>query len=506
MRGLLRSLAMRRTAGLVAVGAGLILGAANLPAPIDLAPAATPRTVVKAVADPVTRAVSICPGPEALGVEGLKESGAQTVSVIAAAAPVASLPAGFTPGNGRGSLTVSGLPPGGSWGARVTLRGQVVSAQLSAARSAMVTGSGELAPGTVATQWSWSARGDTRRLVTSACLPAAASSWLIAGGAAPGRLEHLVLSNPGANPVTVDVRVFGLRGLTRSPNGQGIVVAGHGRTVILLDAIAGSEVSPVVHVIARGGKVAAVLSDSWLDGLVPRGGDDVVPVAGPARAQVIAGVQIDGRASLRLAVPGDSEAVVQSRVLTPRGPKPLPAGGVTRVGAGSTRDIELGSLPPGAYGVQVRSDVPVVAAVMVDSRRTSTGPSDLAWAAASLPIRTLAGMVLPGSSVSGFTQRLDLVATSAPSTVMVTMVGPDGGASTKKVAVAQDSVSIVSLKGASSHGAQSVWVTPVTPLSGAVRAAVLTTVTDAAGPMVSLTPLRDLTLTATASPLRQLPD
>jgi len=494
---------MGRTAGLLAVGAGLILGAAHRPAPINLVPAESPRTETRAVADPVTQTVSICPGPEALGVEGLKDRAAQTVAVMAAAAPVASLPPGFTPGKGEGSLTFSGLPPGGGWGPTVTLRGQVISARLSAARSAMVTGSGELAPGTVATQWSWSATGETRGFVTTACMPAAASSWLIAGGAAPGRLEHLVLSNPGANPVTVDVSVFGVGGPTRSPNGQGVVVAGHGRTVVLLDAIAASEASPVVHVIARGGKVAAVLSDSWLDGLVPRGGDDAVPVTGPAREQVIAGVPIDGRSSLRVAVPGDSEAVVRSRVLTLRGPRPLPANAVTRVGPGSTRDIDLGSLPPGAYGVQVRSDVPVVAAVMVDSRQTTSGPSDLAWAAASSPIRKLAGMVLPASSVSGFTHRLDLVATTAPADVQVTTVGPDGAASTKKVAIAADSVSVVWLKGASSKGAQSVWVTPV---SGVVRAGVLTAVTDAAGPMLSLTPLTDLTLTATPSPLRQLGD
>lgn len=503
MRGFRQSLAGARAAGLLAVGIGLILGATHLPAPISLAPGASLRTSTKAVADPVPRTVSICPGPEARGVEGLRDSAAQTVAVMAAAAPVASLPAGFTPAKGSGSLTISGLPPGGSWASPVTLRGQVVSAQLSAARSAMVTGSGELAPGTVATQWSWSAKGDTRRLVTAACMPAAESSWLIAGGAGPGRLEHLVLSNPGANPVTVDVGVFGVDGPTRAPDGQGVVVAGHGRAVILLDAIAASETSPVVQVSARGGKVAAVLNDSWLDGVVSRGGDDAVPVTAPAREQVIAGVPIDGRASLRVAVPGDSEAVVQSRVLTPGGPKPLPAGGVTRVRSGSTRDIDLGSLPPGAYGVQVRADVPVVAAVMVDSRRAASGPSDLAWSAASSPIRTLAGMVLPGSSVKGFTHRLDLVATTEPATVRVTTVGPDGRASTSRVTIAADSVSTVSLKGASAAGAQSVWVTP---LSGLVRAAVVTAVTDAAGPMVSLTPLTDLTLTATSSPLRQLPD
>jgi hypothetical protein len=329
-------------------------------------------------------------------------------------------------------------------------------------------------------------------------MPAVASSWLIAGGAEPGRLEHLVLANPGPNPVTVDLRVFGVKGPIQAPNGHGLVVAGRSRTVILLDAVVGSERSPVVHVIARGGKVAAVLNDSWLDGVVPRGGDDAVPVTAPARQQVIAGVPIDGRAILRVAVPGDSEAVVQSRVLTPNGPKPLPVDGVARVAGGSTRDIDLSSLPTGAYAVQVTGDVPVVAAVMVDRRRAASAPSDLAWSVASSPIRTMAGMVLPGSELKGLAARLDLVATGDAATVRLTTVRADGRVSVRQVPIGADSVTTVSL-----DGAASVWVTP---LSGLVRAAVLSTAADVAGTMLSLTPLVDLTLTTTPLPLRQLPD
>jgi hypothetical protein len=503
MRVLPPSLARSRAAGLVGVGVGLLLGATYLPAPIDVAARQDPGTAARAAADPVTYSASVCPGPEALGVEGLRDSSAQRVAVLAASAPAAALPGAFVPDGGRGSLMVGGLPPGGTWPSPVTIRGQVVAAQLSEARSAMVTASGELAAGTVATQWSWSATGSTRGLVTSACLPAAASSWLIAGGAEPGRLEHLVLSNPGANPVTVDLSILGVGGPIQSPNGEGILVAGNARTVILLDAVAGSEPAPVVHVTVRGGKVAAVLSDTWLDGVVPRGGDDAVPTAAPAREQVIAGVPVNGRARLRVAVPGDGEAVVQSRVLTRSGPRPLPADSVTRVGGGSARDIELGSLPPDAYAVQVRADVPVVAAVMVDSRRAASAPSDLAWSVASPPIRTLAGMALPASSVKGSTQWLDCAATSQAAAIRVTTVGADGRASTKEVAIAADSVSRVPLKGASSNGPTSVWVTPG---SGLVRTAVVTQLTDASGPMLSLTPLTDLTMTATPSPLRQLPD
>lgn len=498
MRGLLRSLALARAVGLVAVGTGLVLGATYLPAPINVAQGTSPPTAMRTHAEPVTATQSICPGPEPLGIEGVPDSPARTVRVAAAAAPMASLPSGFVTGQGDGSLTIRGLPSGGQWAAPVTVRGQVVSGQLSTARSALVAGAGAMAPGTVATQWSLTTTGDGRGLVTTACIAAAVSSWLVAGGAAPGRLEHLVLANPGPNPVTVDVGVFGVKGRIESPDGQGLVVAGYARTVVLLDAIAGSEPSPVVHVTARGGRVAAFLSDTWLDGVVSRGGDDVVSQAAPAREQVIAGVPIDGRAILRVAVAGDSEAVVESRVLAPSGPRPLPVDGVARVAARSTKDIDLSSLPPGAYAVQVRADVPVVAAVMVDRRRAAGAPSDLAWSVASVPIRTVAGMALPVSEVKGLIQRLDLAATKGPASVRVTTVATDGQVSTKEVAVGADSVSTLSL-----NGATSVWVTPLT---GLVRAAVLTSVTDVGGVLLSLTPLADLTLTTTPLPLRQLPD
>jgi hypothetical protein len=491
MRGVLRSLAV------AAAGTGLVLGVPYLTA-LNLAPGTGPSSGATAHAEPIATAQAICPGPEALGVASLKDSLAQTVSVTALAAPLASLPGWFPAGSGRGSVTISGLPSGGTWAAPATVPGQALSGQISTPQSALIAGAGALAPGTVATQRSWVKTGDNRALVTAACMPAAASSWLVAGGAEPGRRERLVLTNPGPNPVTVDVTVLGVNGPVKSPNGRGLVVGPYARTVVLLDAIAGSEPSPVVQVSAQGGEVAAVLSDTWLDGVVPRGGDDAVPVSAPAREQVIAGVAINGRATLRVAVPGDNEAVVESRVLTASGPLALPTDGVTRVAGHSTKDIDLSSLPPDAYAVQVRADVPVVAGAMVERRLAAGASSDLAWSAASVPIRTMAGMVLRGPGDDRLTERLDLVATTEPSSVLVTTVGVDGLAITKVMAVGADSVSTLML-----DAATSVWVTPRT---GLVRAAVVTWSSDAQGALMSLTPLADLPLTATTSPLRELPD
>jgi len=493
MIGILRSLVV------AAAGTGLVLGASYVSAPLSLVhpPAAVPA--LTAHADPVAMAQTICPGPEALGVAGLKDSRVQISSVTAVTAPLASLPAGFAAAEGAGSLTLSGLPVGGTWAAPSTVRGQVVSGKVSTAQSALVAGDGAIAPGTIATQRSWVKSGDDHGLFTAACMPAAASSWLIAGGAQPGRRERLVLTNPGPNPVTVDLTVLGVKGVVQSPNGRGLVVGPYARTVVLLDAIAGSEPSPVVQVSTQGGEVAAVLSDTWLDGVIPRGGDDAMPVAPPARQQVIAGVSIVGRATLRVAVPGDNEAVVESRVLTPTGPRALPKGGVTRVAGHSTMDIDLGSLPAGAYAVQVRADVPVVAAAMIERRPGDPGaPSDLAWSGASAPIRTLAGMALHGAAEDGLIERLDLAATSVAASVLVTTVGADGQATTKEVGIGADSVVLMPLVGATS-----VWVTPHT---GVVRAAVVSVANDTQGSSLSVTPLADLTLTTTSSPLREVRD
>ena len=135
---------------------------------------------------------------------------------------------------------------------------------------------------------------------------------------------------------------------------------------------------------------------------------------------------------------------------------------------------------------------------MVERRVAADAPSDLAWSGASTPIRTLAGMALHQGADDELVERLDLAATKNPASVLVTTVGTDGKVSTKEVAIAADSVSIVRLAGATS-----VWVTRRT---GFVRAAVVTVVSEVQGTLMSVTPLSDLTLTTTSSPLRQLRD
>jgi len=180
MRGVLRSLAV------AAAGGGLVLGAAHLPS-LNLVQAtgqAGDARVTRTHAEAVTKAQRICPGPEALGIEGLPDAVAQTVTVAAVTAPPAALPEGFATAQGTGSLAVSGLPLGGMWGAPATARGQVVSGQISTAQSVLVTGTGAIAPEPLppnapgsrwATTVAWSPRPVCRRLTPRGSSPEARS-------------------------------------------------------------------------------------------------------------------------------------------------------------------------------------------------------------------------------------------------------------------------------------------------------------------------------------------
>jgi len=82
VRGLLRPLAV------LAVGTGLVLGVTYLPAPITLASGNMPGPAAKVQAEPVTQTRAICPGPEALGVNGLPNSFEEQLQVISRIAGV----------------------------------------------------------------------------------------------------------------------------------------------------------------------------------------------------------------------------------------------------------------------------------------------------------------------------------------------------------------------------------------------------------------------------------
>lgn len=432
-----------------------------------------------------TTSARTCPGPELMGVKGAPDA-AQQVHVLAARAPGSVFP--DDPGEG-GQLT---LTAGGSTS---QVEGLSANADVSTPTPVMVQATDGHAPGLAASQWWSSEIKDLRGLVTTVCPDEGDDLWLIAGGGAPGRQERLVLANSGANEVTVDVTVHGLKGAIAAPNGRGIVVPGRGRTVILLDAIAGGEASPAVHVAVRGGTVSAVLSDVWLDGSVAAGADASTPII-PASRQVMPGVPLSQPGVLRVAVPGAVQAVVSVRVVTADGTAPLPGGGVVMVPAGSTVDVPLADLPPATYAVEAVSDVPIVAAAF-SQIRIDAAPGDFAWTVAAPAIQGVAGTPL-GDLPAASTGTLVLTSTAGSSEAEVWSGDPS--AQPRSVSVGPDRMLTVDIPAT----AGSVWVRRLGG-DGELRAAVVNSSGEGGARLVSVMTLTDTVTVTVRSNVVPLP-
>lgn len=487
-----------RTVLAAGAGAGLVYAAMQAPGAIALGPSANADTSRDGGTSTVRSAALVCPGPELKGLTGLADLPVD-VTVAASAAPVRAL-TGLSLPQDDGGFAVTDLD-GGSPRAKTTARGLVATARQSKATPVMVRGQQSMAPGLAAAQSWLVADGDHRGLGMTPCGQASADAWLVAGAGAAGRQERLLLTNPGENPVTVDLTLHGAKGVVDSPVGKGVVVPSQGRTVVLLDSISGTELSPVVHVVAQGGEVHAVLNDYWLDGSIAAGSDDAVAAAAPSREQVVPAVALAGSGALRVVVPGDGEAVVQARALTPSGPKALPQDGVVRVSGGAVRDIRLDRLPRGTYGLQVRADVPVVAGAVVQRRTASTATGDFAWTASTPALRGVAGAPLPAQLLAGKPLNRSLALTSTGDSAGVEVVTTDasGKASSRRLTVGADSAATVDLAGATS-----VWVHRLSG-KGQVRAGVVASGSDAKGELVSVMPLSDAVLRTTNVGLLEVP-
>jgi hypothetical protein len=493
-----------RTSLVALAGAGIVVAATHSTGAFALGSGPTVEQASSAATSPARSSSLVCPGPELKGIDGVDDADVP-VRVAAAAAPLRAL-TGSQPAAAAGTLTLSRMPRG-ALGAPGTARGATLSADQATAAGVLVSGSESMAAGVAAAQ-SWLVpSGDLRSLGGTACTQPGAEFWILAGGGDPGRQERLVLTNPGGNPVTVDATLHGASGAVSSPNGKGILVPAHGRTSFLLDSISGDVKSPVVHVVAEGGVVGAVVNDSWLDGTRAAGSDDAVPAALPSRDQVVPAVAVSGAAVLRVAVPGSSEAVVQARVLTAQGARAVPGGGVIRINGGAVRDIDLSRLPAATVGIQVRADVPVVAAAMV-TRAVPGKPGDLAWTSSTPPIAGVAGLPLvdapavtatTATAATGPVRRsLSLTSSGDTAGVDVVTVDAKGVETSRRPSLGVDASLTIDISGAAS-----VWVHRVSG-AGQVRAGVITQMADAQGTLISVVPLRDAVLRTTSVGLREV--
>lgn len=475
---------------------GLVYVATDRPVDIDLVAATGQQQAPLVGTSLATRVALVCPGPELAGIPGTPDVPV-TSSMTAAAGPAELLP---VPARGTGRLVATS---GATEVLSLTRRPASVSAVVPGRAPTtagevdpmLLTGEGAMAPAATGSQ-EW--RTDTpglRGLVTTPCAAGGSDLWLVAGGAGPGRQERLILTNPGANPVTTDVVVHGTAGQLGDPVVE--TVPSGGRVSVLLDARYAKEEHPVVHVRSDGGGVQATLTDTWVDGSTPLGADTTVPAATPSGVQVVPGVVVDptGTTSARVAVPGDQDAVVRVSVLNRAGLVPWTGESVLSVPGGSVAELPLTGLPPGTYALALRSDVPVVASAF---SRVGKGaaPGEITWSPAALGIDSVGGAAFP--PVAGIERTLQLVSTGGNSTAEVITV-IDGTPRSRRLDLLADRVASVPL-----DGAASVWVRRITG-SGELRGTVVSSSGTGAARMLSSMPLGESAVTSEVSRAFPLP-
>jgi hypothetical protein len=479
----------------------MTIGAARLGSPVqvpaagaDRPSAPVGRQTTTGAAAPVTSTVLVCPGPEQQGLtDATVPEQVQRVTVTARSSPLAALPAEVAAQVGPSAAGASGelliVPTGATPAAGPSSRGSDADVVLEGAQGAVVQARGPLAAGVAATQVHLSLQEQSRGLEVTPCLPPAEESWLLAGGGQAGRLERLVLLNPGTDPVTATVTVLDR---DRSPDprdGADVVVPGGGRMVRLIDAGTERGSAPAVRVSTAGDPVAAFLADRWLQGSTDRGLELTTPTSPPARRQVIPGVVraagSDARTRVRVAVPGAEQAVVQIRALTRQGPVRLQQD-VTLVSGGRTQDIEVSDLPPGRHGLEVSSDVDVVVAASAQTEPGAAGAGGLAWSPATPPLHGLAGLVLDGPAPEQTGRVLQLTAVQ-PAAAEVVVVDDDGSVRRRRIELTGQDTSEVAL----GQSSRDVWVRP---LAGQVHAAVVWELTDPGGDLLAVAPLPGLPL------------
>lgn len=331
----------------------VVLIAAGATAAVTFLQQPTPPVQEGATAvEPIGSAVLLCPEPGAGTDLGVRVTAAVVPGEAgqdgdAGAAGMETLP-------GKASAASKIVVPGGQ--AQI----EAFGTRLPAIRA---YGEGSLAPGLIADQWGRDPEGRGRGMASTACAPAASQFWFVGGGAIAGRRTRVVLVNPDDTSAIVDILIHGPEGLIDAPAGRGLVVKGLDRLVIRLDVLAPGVTATAVEVLVRTGRVGASVDDEQQSGLATIGTDWIPQAAAPATTVYVPGI-INGPGArvLSIAAPGEDDAVVNIRVISPDGTYAPAERARVEVTSDAVVTIDMSPvLDRQAATLELTSDVPIVA-------------------------------------------------------------------------------------------------------------------------------------------------
>ena len=478
-------------AGAVLIALGAIGGAAQLYHPA--APAPNPAgTVTRQVA--VTSAARACP-PAPSGGSG-------PVALMAGAASA--------PGSGTaGGVELTALPPAGLSlrpAAPVRAPGTGMLSLLTVPAGVSTSKKG----GSVAQGWSVAASGPTAQameaemaqgsgLASVRCGEPSSDLWFLGPGQQNGTAQiQLDLMNIDSLAASVYVSVITDAGQSQAGNDNGITVPPHQTVTQSLSSVASGSSVVAIEVHTSIGRVAA---DVWQTSSHGGSASWLPSTAAPSTQLVIPGVPPSGSAAgLFLADPGTSSAKVTVVAITPQGHyRPFGAQTVDLPGQ-SASYVALTPLGGSPAALEITSNVPVAAEVLVP------GGGAGAFTAATAPISEQA-VVAGNTTGSGLAASVALSAPAAAAQVRLTEIGQasSGGArltSSQVVSVKAGHTLVASVTAPRGARHGSPFAVVITPLAGSGPVYAARVETQGQNTIVSIIPAASALSTISLPPVR----
>lgn len=293
------------------------------------------------------------------------------------------------------------------------------------AEAVSVSGSGETAPGLVAS------RSGGAEAAVAGCRPPAAVHWFTGVGAGPAHSSVLELTNPDAGTAVADITLYGRSGVADAPRLRGVSVPG-GRSVRLdLGAIVPRPDELALQVVTARGRLGASLLDR-VDrvGSAPLTQDWLPAQEEPATESMLLGLAPGGgRRTLVVANPGLDEVRVQVKVVdtesvfAPEGLDEVRVPPQSVVSVPVTAVVD-GAVADGALGIAITASGPVTSTVR------SVVDGDVSHAVAGTAYSSATTVLLPEEPAEGprRAERRVLLTAGGAGTVTVVAAAADGEA------------------------------------------------------------------------------
>jgi Family of unknown function (DUF5719) len=411
-------------AGIVVAAFAALFGLAWVSRP---AAGHVPPAAVKVHMVSVTSAMRSCPSAARGRIAVFAASGqqaqgqqAQGVAAHGGRASVIPVPATVTTAGSAAPAAKAGTPraaplatlsqparlwlssPGGGAG------GATGSAAARQTGAVTIEASGAMAQGLDAEQTSYPPNGSAGTIASVQCSQPGTDFWFAGPGQTRAGNMRVYLVNPDSQPAAADVEIFTDTGPLQGNADTGIEVPPGGSVVQAIGKLVKGSRVLALHVRTSTGRVAAS---------VQADGNWWRPASPPATRLVIPGLPGAGTGrKLFLIDPGENDAQVHVKAVTPAGTyEPAGAGGID-VPAGSAVALDLPSLNGIPAALRLQSAVPVTAAMQVGGG---------AFTAAAGPIAQQ-GVMADNMTSPGYTVFLVLSAPVRAAQVRITTAGPAG--------------------------------------------------------------------------------